>query len=187
MCSSDLAFLLETSRPLSRAELTETIKGYPEPGPSQRRAFERDKELLRSLGVPVRSEPLADGVEFGYRVLPSEYYLSDPGLGPDETAALMVAVGAVALGNAAGTGALLKIGGLAAAADAPIAALPMMPVLEPLFAAVRQRAVVSFDYRTGRKTVEPWALTSERGRWYLVGIDRAHGQRRTFQIGRAHV
>lgn len=179
-----LALLLETSRPLSRAELTSEISGYPSSETACRRSFERDKELLRTLGVPLRTETLADGVEAGYRVLPREYFLPDLDLDPDETAALTVAVGGVALGTAAGSGALLKIGALASGASVPIAALPMVPALERLFAAVRRRCVVSFQYPSGAKTVEPWAITSERGRWYLVGRDVERNERRTFRADR---
>src|SRR5207237_929851 len=78
-----------------------------------RRAFERDKEMLRGMGVPIEVVTLTDGVEKAYRVPHDEYYLPDLGLEPEETAALRVAVGAVVLGGAAdGRGALMKLGGL---------------------------------------------------------------------------
>ena len=180
-----LAFLLDRQRPVQRDEILTEIPGYPgaetEAG---RRAFERDKEMLRSMGVPVKVIGGGDATEAAYTVDPDEYYLPELGLTEDETAALRVAVSAVALGTGAGEGALLKLGGLRDDSTAPIAALPMVPQLAALFDGFRRRCVVTFRYRGEKRTVEPWALTSRRGRWYLVGHDRGRDARRTFRADR---
>ncbi len=180
-----LAFLLDSRRPVPRHEILTEIPGYPG-GDTEaaRRAFERDKEMLRSMGVPVKVIAGADASEAAYTVDPDEYYLPELGLSDDETAALRVAVSAVALGTGAGEGALLKLGGFASDTTAPIAALPIVPQLASLFDAFRRRCVVTFGYRGERRTVEPWALTSRRGRWYLVGHDRDRNARRTFRADR---
>src|SRR4051812_23296540 len=149
-----------------------------------RRAFERDKETLRGMGVPITTESLDDGVEVGYRVRPDDYYLPDLDLTPEETAALRVAVNAVSLGTRAGEGALMKLGGLATDASPPIASLPIAPALAALFDAFRNRAVVTFTHRGKRRTVEPWGLSSKRGQWYLVGFDRDRDALRAFRADR---
>ena len=138
------------------------------------------------MGVPITIVTLADGVEQGYRVLADDYYLPDLGLSDDETAALRVAVNAVTLGSGAraGEGALQKLGGGEASAVSPIAALPLAPALPALFDAHRRRATVAFEYRGTTRVVEPHALSSARGHWYLVGYDRSRDARRTFRVDR---
>jgi proteasome accessory factor B len=178
-----LALLLDTQRPLTRDQIVAQIPGYPVEKTANRRAFERDKETLRGLGVPISVEPV-DGNETGYRVRPDEYYLPDLDLTPDETAALHVAVSAVSLGVGEGRGALLKLGGFGEEAASPIASLPIAPALADLFDASRRRAVVTFTYRGERRAVEPWVLSSRRGRWYVVGHDHGRGAIRSFRADR---
>jgi proteasome accessory factor B len=179
-----LALLLDTRRPLTREEIVREVAGYPPQTTANRRAFERDKETLRGMGVPITMESIGDSNEEGYRVRPDDYYLPDLGFTAAETAALRIAVSAVSLGNEEGVGALMKLGGLAGDAAPPIASLPIAPALASLFDAFRRRAVVTFTYRGERRTVEPWGLTSKRGRWYLVGMDRDRGALRAFRADR---
>jgi proteasome accessory factor B len=179
-----LALLLDTRVPLTRDDIVREVAGYPEQLSAYRRAFERDKETLRGMGVPITTESIGDGSEVGYRVRPDDYYLPDLGLTPEETAALRVAVNAVSLGNRAGEGALMKLGGLAEDVAPPIASLPIAPALAMLFDAFRKRSVVTFTHRGKRRTVEPWGLSSKRGQWYLVGFDRDRDAVRAFRADR---
>jgi proteasome accessory factor B len=178
-----LACLLDTRRALTRDELVAQVTGYPPEPVAFRRAFERDKETLRAMGVPVVVETLPSG-EHGYRVPPDEYFLPDLELTAEETAALRVAVSAVLLGNRAGQGALMKLGGATDDETAPIGTLPLEPALPMLFEAFRRRAPVTFEYRGETRTVEPWGLAARRGHWYLVGHDRDRGAMRTFRADR---
>lgn len=180
-----LACLLDTNRPLTQDEIVREVAGYPEQKSAYRRAFERDKELLRGMGIPITVEALTGGDEHGYRVRPDDYYLPDLGLTAEETAALRVAVAAVSLGDTAGEGALMKLGaaGLGEAVP-PIASLPLVPSLAGLFEGFRERAVVAFPYRGERRELEPWALASRRGHWYVVGLDRGRGALRSFRADR---
>jgi len=179
-----LALLLDTRVPLTRGDIVRDVAGYPAQVTAYRRAFERDKETLRGMGVPVTTEPVGDGTEVGYRVRAEDYYLPDLGLTPEETAALRVAVSAVSLGNHAGTGALMKLGGVGDDSVPPIASLPIAPALATLFDAFRRRAVVTFVYRGRTRTVEPWGLSSKRGHWYVVGFDRDREAIRAFRADR---
>jgi proteasome accessory factor B len=181
-----LALLLDTRVPLTRDEIVREVSGYPAPITAYRRAFERDKETLRAMGVPITTEALGDGTEVGYRVDPNEYYLPDLGLTSEETAALRVAVSAISLGSqrSVGVGALMKLGGVGEEPVAPIASLPIAPALATLFEAFRKRAVVTFTHRGKQRTVEPWGLSSKRGQWYLVGYDRDRNALRAFRADR---
>ena len=94
-----LALMLDTQVPRTREEFVREIAGYPAQPEANRRAFERDKEILRGMGVPITMETIGDGTEVGYRVRPDDYCLPDLGLTADETAALRVAVSAISLGD----------------------------------------------------------------------------------------
>ncbi len=179
-----LALMLETHVPRTREEYVREIDGYPPQTEANRRAFERDKEILRGMGVPITVENIGDGTEVGYRVRPDDYCLPDLGLTADETAALRVAVSAVSLGNRSGQGALMKLGGVGDQTSAPIASLPIAPALATLFEANRNRSVVHFDYRGETRTLEPWGMSSKRGHWYVVGFDRVRAAVRAFRADR---
>jgi len=179
-----LALMLDTQIPRTREEFVREIAGYPAQPEANRRAFERDKEILRGMGVPITMETIGDSTEVGYRVRPDDYCLPDLGLSADETAALRVAVSAVSLGDSTGHGALMKLGGVGDQAAAPIASLPIAPSLATLFEAFRHRAVVRFSYRGEARTLEPWGLSSKRGHWYVVGFDRVREAVRAFRADR---
>src|ERR1700712_1732039 len=136
---------MATSRYLTVREIAELVEGY-EPGESAeseiafRRMFERDKEELRELGVPLETgTPRSYVEEVGYRIRRRDYALPDLHLDPDEAA------GRAALGLAArlwssaslataSAGALRK---LRAAGidlrDAPAGLEPRVDVTEPAF------------------------------------------------------
>ena len=181
------AALLTTPRPLAATELVERVPGYPADKTAFRRAFERDKEVLRDMGIPLEVSPVpgTDPPVDGYRIAPERYALRDPGLEPDEVAALHLATVAVRVDGMAGTGALWKLGG-APRDDAatPVAQLPATPELAPLFSAVAERAPASFGYRGERRTIDPHRLTFARGRWYVEGHDHARGELRQFRLDR---
>ena len=84
-----LAFLLTTDHPVSADEIRYTVAGYDEKGDEAfRRTFERDKELLRQIGIPLelRATDLFE-VKFGYVIPDGEYGLVDPGLTEEERVA----------------------------------------------------------------------------------------------------
>ena len=81
------ATLLTANRPLTSDELRRRIGGYPENRNSFRRAFERDKDDLREMGIPLEVEEIfaSDPPALGYRIRRDDYYLRDPGFARDET------------------------------------------------------------------------------------------------------
>jgi len=180
-----VAMLLDTRRPLPLDEVVALVPGYPPEKTSYRRQFERDKETLRGIGIPVETELIdALGPEVGYRIPPDAYYLPPLDLTPAEQAALHVAVTAVRLEGGAGPEALWKLGGLEGEAATAVAALPTVPELPALFDAYRERATVTFTYRGQRRRVDPWGIVFRRGHWYVVGHDHDRNEERAFRIDR---
>ncbi|HET6665479.1 MAG TPA: hypothetical protein VFG94_14520, partial [Acidimicrobiales bacterium] len=74
------ALLLETPRPLSALEIRDRLGVYAVETDAFRRAFERDKDDLRAMGVPleVQDVPGALPAVEGYRIPKDRYYLRDP-------------------------------------------------------------------------------------------------------------
>ncbi len=183
-----MAALLETERPLTADELKRRIEGYPEAHASFRRAFERDKDDLREMGVPISLEPLpnTDPPQDGYRIRKADYYMRDPGLAPDELAALHLAANAIRVDTIASAEAMRKLGGVSVptATDTALASVPTDPRLATLFSAVGQRQVVRFRYKDEDRSVEPWRLDFMRGRWYLSGFDRGRQGERHYRLDR---
>lgn len=170
-----LIFLLETPRPVTADEIRHTVLGYGEQSDEAfHRMFERDKDVLRRLGVPLKMEALdAWEVDFGYNVDPAEYALADPDLTSEERVALSVAARMVRLGGApSGVEALLKLGGVERAVGLePLGADlgPGSELLGALFGAVTERRSVTLHYRGRPRSLNPYGLAHRRGHWYLVG------------------
>jgi proteasome accessory factor B len=195
-----LLMLLSARRPVSSEQIRAVVPGYDQDDHDAfRRMFERDKEELRELGVPVETEPLdAWGDEVGYRVPKASYELPAIALEPDEAAAVALAARlwqSAGLADASAS-ALLKLRAAGIEAD-PVATAGIEPRVaardasfDPLLAAVRAGRPVSFGYqpsyadRPVRRTVEPWGLVHRHGNWYLVGHDRDRTATRVFKLSR---
>jgi predicted DNA-binding transcriptional regulator YafY len=185
------AALLETSRPLTADQIAEGIFGYPEDKTAFRRAFERDKDALREMGIPIVMSEVAgsDPPQMGYRIPKDQYYIRDPGLEADELAALHLAASAIQLEGVEGTAGLWKLGGVpgrpsSTGAPATMAAIPVDDRLVGLFGAVGDRRPVTFTYRDEQRTVDPYRLDFNRGRWYVTGFDHARADERVFRLDR---
>ena len=185
-----VAALLDAERPLTREELRHRVPGYADDDAAFRRAFERDKDTLRTMGIPIQIEvtdPAHPEEGSGYRIPKEEYYLRDPELDPDELAALHLAATTVRLEGAAGTEALWKLGGTLTS-DEPelpaVAALPGSEHLAVLFAAVAERRTVTFTYRGEERRVNPYRLAFRNGRWLLAGYDHGRAADRSFRLDR---
>jgi proteasome accessory factor B len=190
--------LLDTPRPLTKEELRQRVGGYSDDDANFHRNFERDKDLLRQMGIPLVAEPLG-GHDLpdrltGYRVPRDLYELPDPGLDEDELLALSLAVSAVAFdGSAQGaaTTALWKLAavgtqgpGSGEPAGPPLADVPADERVATLFSGVQQRRVARFEYNGLRRRVDPYRLSYRQGRWYLAGFDHAREGERLFRVDR---
>lgn len=169
-----LIYLLESPRPVTADDVRNTVAGYGEQSDEAfHRMFERDKDVLRSLGVPLKLEAL-DGweVDYGYTVDPDEYAIPDPGLTHEERVALSVAARIVRLGGSyAGVDALRKLGGVERGAGLEPLGADLgeeAEVLGALFGAVIDHKHISFEYRGHPRTARPYGMAHRRGHWYLV-------------------
>ena len=181
------ATLLDTRRPITLDEIAERIEpSYPEEKGSRRRQFERDKETLRELGIPISVEtPDGFGSDQAYRILADDYYLPDLGLTDDELAALHVAITAVRLEGDDARDALRKLGGVTGeGADTAFADLPVTPALSLLFEAASGHAPVTFSYRGEPRRLEPYGVVLRWGHWYVVGRDEDRDAPRAFRVDR---
>jgi proteasome accessory factor B len=191
--------LLSSERYLTAAQIRDAVPGYPASFDAFKRMFERDKEELRELGIPLETganSPVEE--EAGYRIPRQAYVLPEIRLEPDEAAVLALAARVWRQAELAGAaaGALLKL--RAAGIDAEET---MQPGIEPrlrageaafgpLWEAVRDRRPVAFDYRAAgrseaqRRHLEPWGVVNRHGRWYVAGHDSGREAARVFRLSR---
>lgn len=198
--------LLSTRGYLTAEKIRSSVAGYGD-SPSDEafsRMFERDKNELRDLGIPLETGKVSsfDPVE-GYRINRAAYALPDVELNQEEAAAVAVAIQLWESPEliTAAQGALLKLraAGIDLDPDAPVTiASPAGAAglrgsedrLKPLLAAIDAGQAVQFPHRPSRaeaytvRTVEPWGVVTEKGRWYLVGHDRDRNATRVFRLSR---
>ena len=193
--------LLSTRRYLTAEQIRAAVPGYPENEDLFKRMFERDKEDLRDLGVPLETglnNPFDD--EAGYRVRQQAYQLPELHLEADEAAVLGLAARVWQRAELAGAaaGALLKLraAGVDSTVDVPHQTdiEPRLGTREPAFGqlweAVRDRRPVTFEYRAAgrsvpqRRELEPWGVVNRKGRWYVAGLDRGRQATRVFRLSR---
>ncbi len=191
--------LLSSRRYLTAEQIRDAVPGYPEQFEAFKRMFERDKDELRELGIPL--ETGTNGAldeETGYRISRQAYELPEIVLEPDEAAVLGLAARVWRRAELAGAaaGGLLKL--RAAGIDAEETSQPgIEPRLRtgdaafgPLWQAVRDRRPVSFRYlAAGRaapqvRNLEPWGVMNRHGLWYVAGFDRDRGEERVFRLSR---
>ncbi len=194
--------LAATRRWLTKEQIRAAVPQYAgcETTEAFDRMFERDKEDLRELGVPlVTGSPDAwFGDELGYRIDRGAYALPAVDLTPEELAVVGLASRVWQQASLAGPAAraMVKLRSLGVGTDAEalVGVEPRVrsaePAFDPLYAAARDGAPVAFRYRkpgdeTAReRRVEPWALTARGGWWYLVGRDRLRQAPRAFKLSR---
>jgi proteasome accessory factor B len=164
--------------------------------------FERDKEELRELGIPLETGMNnALDEEPGYRITKQDYELPEIRLEADEAAVLGIAsrVWQSAELASAAAGALLKLKAVGPPdLDEDDKRRPGIeprlttqePAFGPLWEAVRDRRPVTFSHtasgRTGaiKRELEPWGVVNRRGRWYVAGYDRTRNATRVFRLSR---
>jgi predicted DNA-binding transcriptional regulator YafY len=193
-----VALLLETRRPLSLDEINSELAGqYPPVPETRRRAFERDKAVLRDEGIPIEQVVLSGdrAGATGYWIERERFELPDLGLTEEEKRALQVAVAAVRISAEWAGAAMQKVAAPAGRDGTPVdgpaagggplaAALPSLDALPSLFEANTSRASAQFDYRGRRRILDPYGLLSREGRWYVVGHDHEAGEMRTYRVDR---
>ncbi|HAQ60294.1 MAG TPA: WYL domain-containing protein [Microbacterium sp.] len=193
---------------LTKEQILSSVSGYREARGEGRasdaleKMFERDKDALRELGVPIHTvgdyaDP-DDLRQARYLIPKAEYLLpADITFTPAEVAVLDLAAavwGESSMSADAGS-ALRKIRALGIDVDEPIIGFaPRISARDAAFTPLRQAndeaRVVRFTYvKPGDdvprlRTVEPHALIEFEGRWHVHGLDRDLGATRTFLLSR---
>ncbi|MCV7195723.1 helix-turn-helix transcriptional regulator [Mycobacterium angelicum] len=201
--------LLSTRGYITAEKIRSSVAGYAESPSAEAfsRMFERDKNELRDLGIPLEVGRVShlDPTE-GYRINRDAYALPPVELTADEAAAVAVATQLWESPEliTATQGALLKLRAAGVDVDpfdsgtpvaiASPAGVPGLrgseDVLGILLSAIDSRQAVQFPHRSSRtepfttRTVEPWGVVTDKGRWYLVGHDRDRDATRTFRLSR---
>jgi proteasome accessory factor B len=196
-----LITLLVSRSYVTKERIRTVVEQYREAGDEAfEKMFERDKDELRSLGVPLEVGYLDRAFEDepGYRVERSAFELPEIDLEPDEAAVVGLAARVwqhAGLASAT-TDALVKLkaAGVSVDREALSSVAPQLTVTEPTFesfwAATRDRTPVAFDYRTAQSSrtterhLEAWGVVSFRGRWYVVGHDTDRDAPRLFRLSR---
>ncbi|MGA7149233.1 MAG: WYL domain-containing protein [Microbacterium sp.] len=200
--------LMATDQGLTKDTILSSVAGYREQGvagaskDALEKMFERDKESLRGLGVPI--ETIGDWAdpddlrEARYRVPTAEYALpEDIVFTPAELALLNLAGGVwseSSMSDDARSG-LRKIRALGIAVDEPIIGYsPRISMRDPAFPvlhqAIEQARVVTFPYlkpgeeRPRTRRIQPLALVEYEARWHVFGIDLDAAADRTFLLSR---
>ncbi|NYF96625.1 WYL domain-containing protein [Janibacter cremeus] len=192
--------LLSSRIPLPKQRIRQLVEAYRsvESDEAFDRMFERDKDDLRAMGIPLVTEEI--GVfedELGYRIDRRDYDLPPIELTAQELAVVGLASRAWAHAAMAGTAATAwrKVAAGDELSEDPFIGLePHLgsgeSAFEPLKDAVLTAATVRFDYaragegKPGPRHVEPWYLTAWHGRWYLVGHDLDRAASRVFRLSR---
>lgn len=201
-----LMLLLDAEGPVSRAEIFQRIPAYrTAKAAAGERKFERDKDELRALGVPlVQEQESVDGKEEAtYRVSQRSYAMRPVQLDDEERVALILA--AEALRGSEGLvyrelvdDALRKLTFDSGKPRMPAQVAISLPTraegkrmrknLETISTAVAARKRLTLTYesggRTSERTVNPYAAVYVGGNWQLVGHCHLRGLPRTFRVDR---
>jgi proteasome accessory factor B len=193
-----VALLLESRQPRTFEDIRRLLPAYQQQDrATAKRQFERDKDVLRAVGIPVEVAPTdVWGVEEGYTIPKERYYLPEISFTPEEVAALFVAShtpgehGEAAqafrkLAQQAETGVLSTLAGVPTTTGIDTSG----PHLAEAADAVARQRRVKFRYRpvqgrVGERYVDAWGLVFRTGAWYLVGNDRRRGELRSFRLSR---
>jgi proteasome accessory factor B len=200
--------LMATEIGLTKQQILDNVSGYRQRADAGTRSdalekmFERDKEELRALGVPI--ETIGDAAdpndlrEARYRIPQAEYDLpSDIEFTAAELAVLRLAGSVWSAESASGDAqsGVRKIRALGIDGDEPIIGFaPRITARDAAFAplqeAIEKSRVVGFDYlKPGedaprRRTVRPLALVDYEARWHVFGIDVDIEEERMFLLSR---
>jgi proteasome accessory factor B len=195
-----LIMLLVQRHYVSKGRIREILYADAPTTEAFEKTFERDKEELRSLGVPIevgQMDAYFDD-EPGYRVRADEFALPEISLEPDEASVVALATRvweharlAEATTDAVGK---LTAAGLELDLEALEIAQPRLTADEPSFdvfwEATLTRRPVTFDYRRPgypaplTRHLQPWGVVRFSGRWYVVGEDTDRGEERVFRLSR---
>ena len=187
--------LLNAGVPRTKARIRIDVPGYE--GQSDEafdRMFERDKQDLRDIGIPIETITIDEGgyEDHGYRIRRDDWLIPKLTLSQDERILLSLAAGAWAdsgLAKAAKSG----LSGLADETSLGTVNPRLghrQPNLSTIASAIIDKKQIQFDYRTAdgdevrNRMLDPWRLILNDGIWHLVGWDYLRGEQRAFRLSR---
>jgi len=200
--------LIATQIGLTKSEILSTVQGYRQrfvvggDNASLERQFERDKDDIRELGIPLETIESPDDPgsnhHLRYRIPKGLYDLpADISFSPNEIMLLKLAATVWREGSlsAESRRALTKLNSLGIDSTDPIVGYaPFLrareAAFEPLSKAMDRGQVVAFLYlKPGesaprRRVITPLAVVLHEGRWHLYGTDRDADATRTFLLSR---
>jgi len=194
-----VALLLDARTPYTFDDIKERMAEAYEQDEvgSAKRMFERDKDILRDIGVPIEVVPTdVWESEVGYVIPKDRYYLPEISFTPEEISALFVAAHSGRADRSAEDAFRKLLSGSEGGILAGVAGIPVSPEGETPEArltaaaeAVAGRRSVRFSYRTARgetsdRHVDAFGLVVRGGHWYLVGRDRDRDDVRAFRLSR---
>lgn len=197
--------LLATETGLTKTDVLSSVQGYRQryriggDNASLERQFERDKDDVRDLGVPLETIEFAgDPSGQRYRIPKGSYDLPEDVTFTAPEIALLNLAGLVwREGSLSGDSrrALIKLRSKGIESNEPLLGYaPRLSVREAAFAPLQQAidrgTVVRFAYlKPGEEAsrdrlVAPYALVQYAGRWHVYGRDEQSGGTRTFLLSR---
>ena len=191
--------LLATKRYITKSEIFRTVDGYEGSDESKERMFERDKDDLRNLGIEIEVgtfDPLFED-ETGYRIKPENYQFQLGEVNAQEITLLSLAAEAwrgASMGQSA-LSALNKLHAIGIESDSELL-LDLAPAiinqdenLAIAISAITSKTLLSFSYlneelQPQSRALEPFAVTSRYGHWYIFGNDLDRKANRLFRLDR---
>jgi proteasome accessory factor B len=191
--------LLATKRFITKSEIFRTVDGYEGSDESKERMFERDKDDLRNLGIEIEVgtfDPLFED-ESGYRIKPESYQFQLGEVNAQEITLLSLAAEAWrgASMDQSALSALNKLHAIGIESDSELL-LDLAPAvisgdtnLAIVISAIAAKTVLSFSYlneelQAESRVLEPFAVSSRYGHWYIFGNDLDRNADRLFRLDR---
>jgi proteasome accessory factor BC len=202
-----VAFLMAERRALTARDVKGNVEGYSEMSDEAfARRFYSDRAELLALGVPLDSQRDEFTGEELYTLRSERYFLPELDLSDDELAALQtcfylleghfayaeplrLALQNLALGRPGLVESRSPTADRVEVHDPDYS--PEMPGrLAKLEGAISKQRTLKFRYwaitrdKEAERTVDPYALLLDRGRWYVIGRDHDRDGIRTFRVSR---
>jgi proteasome accessory factor C len=203
-----VAFLMAERRPLTARDVKSNVEGYSEMSDEAfARRYYSDRAELIALGVPLQSQRDEFTGEELYTLRSDQYFLPPLELTDEELAALQtslyllegkfayaeplrlalqnLALGRPGLGDEAPTETAVRVEVLD-----PDYSAEMPGRLAKLEGAISKQRTIKFEYDSisrgdrAERTLNPYALYNDAGRWYVVGKDLDRDDIRTFRVSR---
>jgi len=202
-----VAFLMAERRPLTARDVKSCVEGYSEMSDEAfARRFYSDRAELTNLGVPLHSQRDEFTGEELYTLRADQYFLPPLELSDEELAALQtclilldgkfayaeplrLALQNLALGRPGFTDPPSRAA-VAVEIKDPDYSAEMSTRLAKLESAISKQRTVKFSYWSiarddvSERTLNPYALLSDNGAWYVVGHDLDREDTRTFRVSR---